>query len=73
MPKEVAAMDHWEYKTLIVEAKGFFGGKFNQADLESRLNAEGREGWELVSFAASNQAYGTTGYGVALFKRKSQY
>ncbi len=66
-------MDHWEYKTVVVAAKGFLGGKFNQPELESRLNAEGREGWELVSFTTSNQAYGTTGYGVAVFKRKSQF
>ncbi|MFA5235784.1 MAG: DUF4177 domain-containing protein [Bacilli bacterium] len=66
-------MDHWEYKTIVVGAKGFFGGKFTPAELDACLNAEGREGWELVSFTTSNQAYGTTGYGVAVFKRKSQY
>ena len=59
----------WEYRTLKVNCKGFFGGKFDEGRLDEMLNDLGRDGWELVSSFDTNELYGSTRYMVFTFKR----
>lgn len=62
-------MAGWEYQTLKVEPGGWLGGKVDVDELRERLNALGRQGWELVS--ALDTAYGQGGSRevVAILKR----
>jgi CRISPR/Cas system CSM-associated protein Csm4 (group 5 of RAMP superfamily) len=42
-------MNKWEYKTVKVNAKGWFlGGILDENEFDSLLNSMGQEGWELV-------------------------
>ena len=59
----------WEYRTLKFDCNGFFGGKFDENQIDATLNDLGRRGWELVSSFDTNQAYGSTRYMVFTFKR----
>jgi hypothetical protein len=59
----------WEYKTVTMRARGFLGGKVDQAELDQTLNEAGREGWELVSVFDTSQGSGQTRDVVAVFKR----
>lgn len=59
----------WEYKTLKLEAKGFMGGKFDENELNQKMNEFGRDGWELVSAFDTNMGQGATRDIVILFKR----
>jgi hypothetical protein len=59
----------WEYKTLMLAATGWLGGKLDQARFDQSLNEFGREGWELVTAFDTNQGYGQTRDVVAVFKR----
>ena len=59
----------WEYKTVKIDAKGFAGGKFDQDKFEQLMNDVGRQEWELVNVFDTNQAYGSSRYIVATFKR----
>ena len=62
----------WEYKTIKLAAKGFFGGKLDEAKLDSFMNQLGTEGWELVAGFDTNQSYGATRDVVVMFKRPKQ-
>ncbi|MEK7685219.1 MAG: DUF4177 domain-containing protein [Verrucomicrobiota bacterium] len=59
----------WEYKTIILPAKGFFGGKIDEAKLQETINDWGLQGWELAAAVAMNQMQGQTRSLVAIFKR----
>jgi hypothetical protein len=59
----------WEYMTLKIETTGWTGGKFDEFDLDARLNELGRQGWELATAFDTNQIYGETRYMVFTFKR----
>ncbi len=57
----------WDYKTLKQPAKGFLGGKIEEAQLEMSMNALGSDGWELVtSFVTAD----VTKDAILLFKRE---
>ncbi len=61
-------MDRWEYKTIVIDGKGFFRSEF---DLEEELNKLGNDGWELVTMVSPiAYAWGGTVRLVATFKRK---
>jgi hypothetical protein len=60
----------WEYKTLKLGTKGFFGGKVEDTKLEKALNDLGRQDWELVSIFATSQAQGQSRDVVAVLKRR---
>ena len=61
----------WEYKTIVIKAKAsFWGGKFDNNELDNILNKYGEDGWELVNVVASNQAYGESGSLICIFKRE---
>ncbi len=62
-------MQKYEYKTLTVGAKGFWGGKFNEIEIDNTLNHMVRNGWELVNTTTSNQAFGETRCILFIFKR----
>ncbi|MBX7257707.1 MAG: DUF4177 domain-containing protein [Candidatus Hydrogenedentes bacterium] len=61
----------WEYTTLKLNTTGILGGKFDELDLNERLNALGIEGWELVTAFDTNQAYGQTRDVVLILKRRT--
>ncbi len=46
-------VQQWEYKTVVLKAKGMNDPKFNQP-----LNELGRQGWELVSTTPGNLGVG---------------
>lgn len=61
----------WEYKIIELEDSAtFMGGKFDLEKLNNSYNDLGREGWELVSVASSNQTLGNMVRLLAFFKRK---
>ena len=63
-------MAQWEYKTIKVEAKGFFlGGVLDVSAFDGKLNELGRDGWELVSSFDTNMYQGSSREVVAVFKR----
>lgn len=63
-------MTQWEYRTVKVEAKGWFvGGVLDQSKFEAALNELGRDGWELVSTFDTNMLHGQTREIVAVLKR----
>jgi len=41
-------MRRFEYKTLKIEPKGFWGTKLDADEIDKILNDLGRQGWELV-------------------------
>lgn len=41
-------MKRFEYKTLKIEPKGFWGTKLVAEEIDKILNELGRQGWELV-------------------------
>ena len=63
-------MDRWEYKSIKVNTKGFFGGILEQQDFDNEINIMGSQGWELVSCFDTNETHGATKEVVAVFKRK---
>ena len=63
-------MEKFEYKVVVYDTKGFWGGKVEAGQLENRLNLIGNDGWELVSCTNSNQSYGSSVSIVCIFKRK---
>ena len=63
-------MERFEYKVVVYDTKGFWGGSIEDNKLENRLNLLGNDGWEMVSCTASNQSYGSTKSIVCIFKRK---
>ena len=62
-------MEKFEYRTMIYDPAGAWGGKVD-SDFEERLNAFGLQGWELVSSVATAQSFGCTKSIVSIFKRK---
>lgn len=61
----------YEYKTLIYETAGFWGGKVDAWEFDVRLNELAKDGWELnqtIPIATVN--YGTTRSIVLIFKRE---
>jgi hypothetical protein len=64
------SMETWEYKTLKVETKGFFGGKVDLHELEEELNALGGLGWELANTFDTSMGQGASREVVCIFKRK---
>jgi hypothetical protein len=62
-------MQPWEYATVKVRAKGFWGGEVNEIEIDALLNRMGEDGWELATTAAANGSYGITKYLVFTFKR----
>ncbi len=59
----------WEYRTIKLPAKGFLGGKFDEATLNESMNQLGSEGWELITGFDTNKSYGETRDIVIIFKR----
>lgn len=54
------AVNTWEYTSVRLDATGIMGGKFDESQLNKRLNALGAEGWELVTAFDTNKVYGAT-------------
>ncbi len=42
-------MKRFEYKTVKIEPKGFWGTKLDPEEIDKILNEYGQQGWELVS------------------------
>ena len=63
-------MELFEYKTLFTDVKGIFGGKVDEAQLQTDLSELGQQGWELVNTVATAQSYGSTRWLISVFKRK---
>ncbi|NLL78040.1 MAG: DUF4177 domain-containing protein [Clostridiales bacterium] len=63
-------MERFEYKTLITDAKGFWGGKVDSMEFQNELNELGAQGWELVSTVATAQSQGATRWIVSVLKRR---
>ena len=63
-------MEKFEYKVVVYDTKGFWGGTVDSNTLEKQLNLLGNDGWELVSCTSSNQSYGSSKSIVCIFKRK---
>lgn len=62
----------WEYQTVRLRAKGFFGGQVDEAQLDTMMNDLGREGWELAAAFDTNEGYGSTRDVVVVFKRPKE-
>ena len=63
----------WKYKTVKIEAKGWFvGGRLDEVAFDKLLNELGAEGWELVSILATAKAYGQSRDIAAVFKRPNE-
>ena len=63
-------MDNFEYKVVVYDTKGFWGGNIESNQLEYQLNVLGRDGWEMVSCTSTSQMYGSSKSMVCIFKRK---
>lgn len=63
-------MENFEYKVVVYDTKGFWGGSIESNQLENQLNLLGSDGWELVSCTSTSQAYGSSKSVVCIFKRK---
>ncbi|WP_269539915.1 DUF4177 domain-containing protein [Cerasicoccus fimbriatus] len=63
-------MKRFEYKVIKFDGKGILGGKVDMQDMEQKMNAPGQEGWEAVSVFDTNEAYGSTRWVIATFKRE---
>jgi hypothetical protein len=63
-------MENFEYKVVVYDTKGFWGGNVESNQLENKLNHLGCDGWELVSCTSTNQSYGSSKSIVCIFKRK---
>ncbi len=67
-------MEKFEYYTLMLPTKGFWGGG-GDVDVNlfsSELNRLGSDGWELVSSHATSQDFGSSKNIICIFKRKIQ-
>lgn len=63
-------MEKFEYKVVVYDTKGFWGGKVEVQQIENQLNQLGNDGWEMVSCTSTNQSYGSSKSIVCIFKRK---
>jgi len=59
----------WEYKTVKLRTKGFWGGTLDESRLDAMMNELGREGWELAAGFPTTESYGRTRDVVVIFKR----
>ena len=59
----------WEYKSLKIEVAGWFGPNVDPETMDRALDANGAEGWELVSAFDVNAGHGRTTEIVLVFKR----
>lgn len=61
-------MSQFEYKTIVLT---FTGGIFKRGlpDIESALNREGREGWQLKEIILPSSSLGTSDCVVAILER----
>ncbi|MBN1483546.1 MAG: DUF4177 domain-containing protein [Chloroflexia bacterium] len=62
-------MSRWEYAHMIVEIKGFMGGKLGD-DYITELNELAREGWAVDQVIPLQIGAGTTSSVVFLLKRE---
>ena len=62
-------MKRFEYKTIVVETKGMFGGKMDADSFSQILNEMGINGWELAEAIASNRDLGSTAHIICIFVR----
>ena len=65
-------MEKFEYKVVVYDTKGFFGGSVEANKLESQLDLLGHDGWEMISCASTNQSYGSSKSIVCIFKRRKE-
>ena len=63
-------MEKFEYKVVVYDTKGIWGGDVEENQLENQLNLIGNDGWELVSCTSSNESFGASRSIVCIFKRK---
>lgn len=63
-------MGKFEYKTLLTDAKGFWGGEVDSMAFQDQLNELGAQGWELVNTVATAQGQGMTRWLISTLKRK---
>ncbi len=59
----------WQYLTLRIKASGFFGVNLDYDEMNDKLNALGREGWELTSGFDRSKRNGISGEVVLILKR----
>ncbi|MCW3160503.1 DUF4177 domain-containing protein [Chryseobacterium oryctis] len=60
----------FEYKTLMIKPSGFWGTKYDPAEIDMQLNKFGSEGWELVAAESRNYGNGSTYGFLYTFKRE---
>ena len=63
-------MDNYEYKVVVYDTKGLWGGSVEANQPENQLNLLGRDGWEMVSCSSTSQSYGSSKSLICIFKRK---
>ena len=63
-------MEKFEYKVIVYDTKGIWGGIVESNQLENQLNLLGYDGWEMVSCTSTNQSDGSSKSIVCIFKRK---
>ena len=63
-------MDNFEYKVVVYDTKGLWGGIVEANQLENQLNLLGGEGWDMVGCSSTSQSYGSSKSLVCIFKRK---
>ncbi|MEO7308916.1 MAG: DUF4177 domain-containing protein [Chitinophagaceae bacterium] len=63
-------MRKFEYNVLDIPTKGWFGGKIDFHELSTKLNALGREGWEVISTTDTNMWEGASRGVVIILKRE---
>ena len=62
----------FKYKTVNYSTTGFFSPKFDESDFEKFLNKFAKDGWEVVSSAPINEAYGQTKSLVIILKKVTE-
>ena len=73
MESKMEQRTNWEYKTVKKSANhGFFGGKTDISEMDSRLNELGGNGWELVSSFVTHMGYGSSREVCFVFKKPVQ-
>lgn len=65
-------MEKFEYKVVVYDTKGVWGGSVEGNQLENELNKYGNDGWEMVSCTSSNESFGSSKSIVCIFKRKKK-
>jgi len=65
-------MKKFEYKTHVIDTKGFSGGKVEVDEIDSILNVMGQQGWELVRTETTSLTQGATRCILFVFKREME-